>query len=110
MMSHRSLWSLLLVFSLTFLAGCGDEDEVENPEGVNEQEVITTINLTFTPMGGGDAVTAQVLDAAQVRNVFRPLLEILARSRSQLFELLTFLSSRHWFGPSVMRNHIRMYS
>jgi len=35
-----------------FLAGCGDEDTVEQPP-----EVITTVNLTFTPMGGGTPIT-----------------------------------------------------
>lgn len=35
---------------LLLLTGCSD---VENPDGDNESEVITTVVLTFTPQGGG---------------------------------------------------------
>jgi hypothetical protein len=57
------LWLLAaLVAASSSLLACGDE-EVENPEGANEQEIITTVALTFSPRGGGDAVEAQFRDA-----------------------------------------------
>ena len=40
---------------LALLAGCGD---VEKPAETNEEEVITTVQLTFSPSDGGDAVVA----------------------------------------------------
>lgn len=59
----RTLPWLIALLAAAWLAGCGDEDDVTNPEGDNQEEVITTINLTFTPAGGGEAVTAQFRDA-----------------------------------------------
>ena len=41
--------------------GCGED--VENPDVQNSEEVITTVKLTLTPVGGGEAVTAQFRDA-----------------------------------------------
>lgn len=38
---------------LLFATACGD---VERPEGEEENEVITTLVLTFTPVAGGDAL------------------------------------------------------
>lgn len=38
---------------LLFATACGD---VESPEGEEENEVITTLVLTFTPVAGGDAL------------------------------------------------------
>jgi hypothetical protein len=37
-----------------FAVACSD---VNNPEEVNENEVITTVSLTFTPAAGGDSLT-----------------------------------------------------
>jgi len=48
--------SLLGVLAVS-VAACGDDGGTENPE-----EVITTVTLTFTPMGGGTTVTASVDD------------------------------------------------
>lgn len=51
-----------LAFPISFLAllaACGD---VENPEEVNAEEVITTVALTFTPTAGGDPVEAAWAD------------------------------------------------
>lgn len=42
--------------------GCGDED-LETPAPDNAEEVITTVNLTFTPVGGGTPVVATFRDA-----------------------------------------------
>ena len=40
-----------------FQGGCGD-DPVDLPDDGNEEEVITTVTLTFTPVGGGDSIVA----------------------------------------------------
>lgn len=49
----------LLVFSLGILGACDDNEE---PEPENEEEEITTLNLTFTPQGGGTVVNASWKD------------------------------------------------
>ncbi len=49
--------SVCVFTSLIALAGCGD-----NAAGGNENEVITTVTLTFTPAAGGTAVVAAVND------------------------------------------------
>ncbi|MDN5214843.1 hypothetical protein QQ020_22375 [Fulvivirgaceae bacterium BMA12] len=56
--NYFRILSGLIVLSLAF-TGCSDDDEppVENPE-----EVITTVTLTFTPSGGGTAITASATD------------------------------------------------
>ena len=52
----RSLASLAVPLVGLALAGCPD---VENPdEGENEEEVITRVGLTFSPIAGGEVVTA----------------------------------------------------
>ena len=49
-MKQVSKWSLLLLGSATlFMTACEKEDGVEE----NEEEVITTMQLTFVPVGGG---------------------------------------------------------
>lgn len=45
-----------LALASTFLLGSCDDDSV--PAAENEEEVITDVLLTFTPAGGGNAVTA----------------------------------------------------
>ncbi|MBT1698595.1 hypothetical protein KK083_17010 [Fulvivirgaceae bacterium PWU4] len=59
-----SLRSFILFFSSTFLVAtlllvmaCGDD-----PKPVNEEEVITTMTLTLTPVGGGNSVTLKFYD------------------------------------------------
>lgn len=47
----------LLVLTLVFTA-CSDND----PEVVNEEELITTVNITLTPQGGGNTVNLQFRD------------------------------------------------
>jgi hypothetical protein len=54
-MRLRHLFSLLLATSLSVHTACSDDDVEGNG---NEEEVITTITLSFTPAGGGAAVTA----------------------------------------------------
>lgn len=56
--NYFRILSGLIVLSLA-IAGCSDDDDppVENPE-----EVITDVTLTFTPSGGGTAITASASD------------------------------------------------
>ncbi|MBT8245284.1 MAG: type 1 periplasmic binding fold superfamily protein [Winogradskyella sp.] len=51
--------SLLLLLASIFTFSCSDDD---NPEAVNEEEVITTLRLTLTPQGGGTAIVLQSQD------------------------------------------------
>lgn len=59
----KKLYSYLLllgfVFTSLFLTSCGDDDE---PEEEEVEEVITDVTLTFTPVGGGAAITATATD------------------------------------------------
>lgn len=48
-----------LVLPLSLLAACAD---VANPDEVNEEEVITTVALRFTPASGGAAIEAAWAD------------------------------------------------
>ncbi|WP_372757657.1 type 1 periplasmic binding fold superfamily protein [Mariniflexile sp.] len=50
--------SLLFISILTLTACSSDED----PEIVNEEELITTVTAVYTPVGGGDVVTLQYKD------------------------------------------------
>lgn len=50
---------IMLIAGLIFTA-CSDDDNA--PEIVNEEEVITTLTVTLTPNGGGDAITLQTRD------------------------------------------------
>lgn len=49
--------SILLLATFVFTA-CSDDD----PVPVNEEEVITTLTATLTPVGGGDVITLQTRD------------------------------------------------
>ena len=51
--------SLFALAGLTFTS-CSDDDE--NPEPVNEEELITTMTITLAPQGGGTAVVLQSRD------------------------------------------------
>ena len=62
MKTTRKLTLLLLSGALlTLHSACGDVDEPNTQQ--DEQEIITTLKVTFTPMGGGAAVIAQLKDA-----------------------------------------------
>ena len=50
----------LLSLSLIVLASCSNDDD--NPTPVNEEEVITTANITFTPQGAGTTVELNYVD------------------------------------------------
>lgn len=49
-----------LAVAMFGMTACDDD---EAPEAENESEVITTVKLTFTPQGGGDALVYQAIDA-----------------------------------------------
>jgi len=50
-----------LLFLSLILSSCSNDDDA-TPVAVNEEEVITTINVTLTPVGGGTAITLQSQD------------------------------------------------
>lgn len=52
------LRSMLLLLAVLFLSQCKTED----PEPENEEELITTLEMTFSPVGGGDDVVFSVFD------------------------------------------------
>jgi hypothetical protein len=59
MRTTSRLVSLLTCVTLSVAAGgCGED----SPSGGNENEVITTVTLTFAPSGGGSPVVASVND------------------------------------------------
>lgn len=59
----KKLFYSMAMMSLLFVWSCGDDDgETPEPEEENPEEVITDVNLTFTPEGGGAAVTAAAQD------------------------------------------------
>jgi len=45
----------IAAFTIAFLSACNNDDGTAQP--VNEEEVITTVTATFTPQGGGSAIT-----------------------------------------------------
>lgn len=49
-----------MIAGLLAFVGCNNDDD--NPEPVNESEVITTVNVTLTPQGGGTPVTLSFED------------------------------------------------
>ncbi|WP_159020177.1 type 1 periplasmic binding fold superfamily protein [Algibacter sp. L3A6] len=51
--------SLLFISALVFTACSSDDD---NPEPVNEEEVITTLTATLIPAGDGSTITLQTQD------------------------------------------------
>ncbi|WGD34617.1 type 1 periplasmic binding fold superfamily protein [Olleya sp. YS] len=53
--------SLILLTAIVFTA-CSNDDDAVNPEPVNEEEVITTLTATLTPVGGGTTVTLKTQD------------------------------------------------
>lgn len=55
-------FSLVLFTGLLFTA-CSKNDNSDRPEPVNEEEVITTMNVTLTPDGDGDVVTLKKYDS-----------------------------------------------
>ena len=61
-MKHlKSLFYSCLILGLGFVVSCTDDEPTPDP--VDGEEVINRVLLTFTPDGGGDAVTATWFDA-----------------------------------------------
>ena len=52
------LRSLLLLTAVVLFSRC----DTEEPEAENEEELITTLEMTFTPAGGGNEVVFSVFD------------------------------------------------
>ena len=52
-------FTLLATLTLLFFTACENDN---NPDPVNEEEVITTLTARFTPQGGGNAVTLMYRD------------------------------------------------
>ena len=72
---------------LVFATACGD---VENPEGEEENEVITTLVLTFTPVAGGDALE---FSWADVENDGNPVIDDIALSDADDYDVtVSFLN------------------
>lgn len=53
------LRSMLLLVAVLLFSQCNTED----PEPENEEELITTLEMTFSPIGGGNDVVFSVFDA-----------------------------------------------
>lgn len=71
--TFSSLFSTLGLLGVLAVGGCSDEgemghddehehDDEHDHDHENESELITTVTLTFTPQGGGDAVVAAFSD------------------------------------------------
>ena len=58
-MKSRLLYLLALLACAAITFQCSDDDD---PEPVNEEEVITTMTVTLVPQGGGTAITMQTRD------------------------------------------------
>ena len=61
-MKNLKQLSLILLASIVFTACSNDDDGSNNPVPVNEEEVITTLTATLTPVGGGADITLQKQD------------------------------------------------
>lgn len=66
-MKHFKLLNIALLLCLTIFSCSSDDDATFVPTGslpvvINEEEVITTLNVTLTPVGGGTTVTLQTQD------------------------------------------------
>ncbi len=53
----KIIFPLALLLSISFFSACNDDDVIDPPE-----ELITTLNYTLTPDGGGTAVTLSFQD------------------------------------------------
>ncbi|UZO81774.1 type 1 periplasmic binding fold superfamily protein [Aquimarina sp. ERC-38] len=59
-MTNTRKFLALFLAGTFFITSCSDDDEGDNPDPVNEEEVITTMTVTLT--GGGDTVTLNFFD------------------------------------------------
>lgn len=56
----KTIKFLSLLASTAFFFACSDDNDT--PEVINEEETITTMNITLTPQGGGDVITFTSVD------------------------------------------------
>lgn len=66
---NRVLSGTVFVLSIFFFSSCDKGD----PKPVNEEEVITTLEITLTPVGGGIPVTLKFFDADGEQGSIAPL-------------------------------------
>lgn len=64
--------SVALLSAVIFFSGCDKDD----PAPVNEEEVITTLEVTLVPEGGGASVTLKFFDADGEQGSTAPVLTI----------------------------------
>ena len=84
--THSFLLAALSAATLALLGGC----DVQNPDEVNESEVITTVVLTFTPQGGGTALEFRWADP---ENDGSPVIDDIALSDADDYDLgVSFLN------------------
>ncbi|AXO79125.1 type 1 periplasmic binding fold superfamily protein [Olleya aquimaris] len=62
-MKNLKQLSLILLAAIAFVSCSNDDDATDNPVPVNEEEVITTLTATLTPVGGGTEITLQKQDS-----------------------------------------------
>ncbi len=58
----KAIKFLSILATTAVLFSCSDDDDADTPEVINEEETITTMNITLTPQGGGDVVTFSYVD------------------------------------------------
>jgi len=58
----KTIKSLLLTALTVAFFSCSSDDDGATPEIINEEEVITTLNVTLTADGSGDVVTLTSVD------------------------------------------------
>ncbi len=63
MKTNKSIFLLLLLLCVGIMVGCSDDDGGDMDGDDEEEEVINEVVLTFTPEGGGDAITATWFDS-----------------------------------------------
>ncbi|MEA1786367.1 type 1 periplasmic binding fold superfamily protein [Arenibacter sp. GZD96] len=56
----KNYWITLFMVGGILISSCSSDDD--NPVAVNEEEVITTLTVTLTPVGDGEVITLQSRD------------------------------------------------
>lgn len=52
----------LSILSLALFTNCSSDDDNNDPQAINEEEVITTLKVTLVPLTGGDTITFTTQD------------------------------------------------
>ncbi|TKD66157.1 type 1 periplasmic binding fold superfamily protein [Flavobacterium sp. ASW18X] len=58
----KAIKFLSILATTAVLFSCSDDDDADTPELINDEETITTMNITLTPQGGGDVVEFTYVD------------------------------------------------